>query len=87
MLAARPWLRAMCPGLRDAVVDGKTGFLVPYGDVQGFASRISQVLGDRALRDRLGREAVAWARTFNWDRSAEAILKAIERLAARGPAR
>jgi glycosyltransferase involved in cell wall biosynthesis len=82
-----PVVASDVPGLRDAVIDGKTGFLVPYGDVRGFASRISQVLGDRSLRDRLAGEAVAWAKTFNWDRSAASILAAIERLAAGGPKR
>jgi glycosyltransferase involved in cell wall biosynthesis len=82
-----PVVASDVPGLRDAVLDGKTGFLVPYGDVRGFASRISQILGDRGLRERLSGEAVAWAKTFDWDHSAESILKVIERLAAGGPKR
>jgi glycosyltransferase involved in cell wall biosynthesis len=73
-----PVIASDVPGLRDAVVDGETGFLVPYGDIEGFAARISEVLDDRALRDRLSEGAVAWAGRFTWDESARATLGAIE---------
>lgn len=75
-----PVVASDVPGLRDAVVDGKTGFLVPYGDVQGFADRITQILQDDALRRSLSEQAVDWAGRFNWDDSADAILKVIDDL-------
>jgi glycosyltransferase involved in cell wall biosynthesis len=75
-----PVIASNVPGLRDAVVDGKTGFLVKYGDIQGFAERIIQVLEDDALRKTLSEEAVTWARKFNWDDSADAILEIIDQL-------
>jgi glycosyltransferase involved in cell wall biosynthesis len=31
-------------GLRDAVIDGKTGFLLPYGDTKEMALKASEVL-------------------------------------------
>jgi glycosyltransferase involved in cell wall biosynthesis len=79
-----PVVASDVPGLRDAVVDGKTGLLVRQGDVGGFASAICRILGDEALRTALAREAVVWAGNFNWDRSANAILAEIERLAGGG---
>lgn len=75
-----PVVASNVPGLRDAVVDGKTGFLVEYGDVDAFAARVGQILSDDRLRTELGREAVKWAGQFDWDRSAESILKIMERL-------
>jgi glycosyltransferase involved in cell wall biosynthesis len=72
-----PVIASDVPGLRDAVVDGETGFLVPYGDVEGFAARTIEVLEDDALRRRLSGRAVEWAGRFNWDDSADAILKVI----------
>lgn len=78
-----PVVASNVPGLRDAVVDGKTGFLVKYGDVDAFAERVDQILSDDRLRTDLGREAIAWARQFDWDRSAEAILRVIERIVVR----
>ena len=73
-----PVIASDVPGLRDAVVDGKTGFLVPYGDVKAFAERIVRVLEDESLRQKLSEEAVRWARRFHWDTSAEAMMQTIE---------
>ena len=73
-----PVIASDVPGLRDAVVDGETGFLVSYGDVEGFAARIIQVLEDGSLRKRLSDRGVEWAGKFNWDNSADAMLKAID---------
>lgn len=75
-----PVVASNVPGLRDAVVDGRTGFLVKYGDVAGFASRIKEILASEPLRVALGKEAVVWAREFSWDRSAASILKVLEGL-------
>lgn len=73
-----PVIASDVQGLRDAVVDGKTGFLVPFGDVEGFARRMLEVLQNQELRKSLSEEAIAHARRFNWDDSADAILKIIE---------
>ncbi len=60
------------PGLRDSVVDGVTGLLVPHGDVGVLARALGRVLGDAELRDRLGRQARGFAERFSWDASAQA---------------
>jgi glycosyltransferase involved in cell wall biosynthesis len=73
-----PVIASDVQGLRDAVVNGKTGFLVPFGDVGGMADRIVQVLEDGDLRKRLSEQAIAHAHRFNWDDSADAILGIIE---------
>jgi glycosyltransferase involved in cell wall biosynthesis len=71
------------PGLRDSVVDGETGFLVPHGDVEALADRLALLLGDPALRDRLGVQARAFAERFTWDRSAAETEAHLERVLAR----
>jgi glycosyltransferase involved in cell wall biosynthesis len=43
--------------MRDAVVDGVTGFLVGQDDVASLATRMGQLLGDQNIRDEMGREA------------------------------
>jgi D-inositol-3-phosphate glycosyltransferase len=77
-----PVIASDVPGLRDAVVDGKTGFLVPFGDVEGFAARMIEVLENKDLRMTLSDQAVAHSRRFNWDDSADAILRIIEQIIA-----
>jgi glycosyltransferase involved in cell wall biosynthesis len=70
------------PGLRDSVVDGQTGFLVPHGDVQALSERIGQILNDPQLRERLGRAARLFAERHTWERAAtdmEAFLLEVAR--------
>jgi glycosyltransferase involved in cell wall biosynthesis len=66
-----PTVASNVPGLRDSVLDGKTGLLVPHGDVPALARALSSVLRDAVLRERLSAEAVAWAARFQWDASTE----------------
>lgn len=61
-------------GLCDSVVDKKTGFLVKYGDVETFASRITYLLKNKTLRENFSVKARAWAQSFNWDKSAKQVL-------------
>ncbi len=43
-------------GLPEVVDDGVTGFLHPVGDVEGMAAAALRLLGDEALRRRMGQE-------------------------------
>jgi glycosyltransferase involved in cell wall biosynthesis len=75
-----PVVASNVPGLRDAVVDGETGLLVPYGDVEALAGRLKEVLGDDARRERLAGNALDWAARFSWDASARGILEEIDKV-------
>jgi glycosyltransferase involved in cell wall biosynthesis len=44
-------------GVREAVVDGECGLLVPPGDEVGLADALQRLLSDGALRSRLGAQA------------------------------
>ena len=79
---ATPAVATDVPGLRDAVRDGETGFLVQPGDPAALARALGRVLGDGALRERLGRAAVAWAARFEWGAVAAEIAAILD--AARG---
>jgi len=57
-----PVVASAVTGNRDVIEDGRSGFLVPVGDVAGFARSTLRLLSDGALRQRLGaaaRERVA----------------------------
>jgi len=71
--AGTPTVASDAPGLRDSVVDGRTGFLVPHGDVEALAGALARILRDPALRDRLGRQARGFAEAFSWDATADAM--------------
>ena len=68
-----PTIASDVPGLRDSVVDGQTGFLVPHGDVETLSRRIEDLLGDDEKRKRLGVGARSFAEGFGWDVSARAM--------------
>ena len=68
------------PGLRDSVLDGRTGLLYPFGDVDALAERVLRVFGDATLRLRMEREALAWAESLTWERCGAETLAIIERV-------
>ena len=68
-----PTIASDVPGLRDSVLDGETGFLVPHGDVEMLSRRIEELLGDEEKRKRLGVGARSFAEGFGWDASARAM--------------
>ncbi|HEU0014078.1 MAG TPA: glycosyltransferase family 4 protein [Longimicrobium sp.] len=66
-----PAVAADSPGLRESVVDGRTGLLVPYGDAEALAAALEKLAMDPALVARLGAEARRFAEGFSWDAAAE----------------
>ena len=68
-----PTIASDVPGLRDSVVDGRTGFLVPHADVKALAGRIEELLENEDQRVRLGKGARSFAEGFGWDSSARAM--------------
>ncbi len=75
-----PTVASDAPGLRDSVVDGTTGFLVPHGDVPRLSEAVGRVLADPELRERLGRQARAFAESFSWDFSSDAMERFLTRV-------
>jgi len=75
-----PVVASNVPGLRDAVVDGETGFLVPHGDIEALAGKMLEVLEDDVLRRSMSEKAVEWSQRFDWEESARAIVGEIEEL-------
>ena len=62
MLQGKAVVGAAAGGVLELIRDGETGFLVPPGDETRLAERLIPLLQDPALRQRLGRQAQAWAR-------------------------
>ncbi len=65
-------------GAVDLVEDGVTGFRFPSGDVTALAAKLTLLLDDGAMRDRMGREArTKIMNGFTPDRQAQEMLKAV----------
>ncbi len=78
-----PAIASNVPGLRDAVVDGETGMLYPYGDRTALARCAAAILGDPAVRDRMAARAGEFAARFTWEESAGRTLEVLGALVQR----
>ena len=85
MAYGRPVVATPVGGLADAVVDGETGLLVQPGDVGALRSALERLLGDPALRARLGDAARLRARElYGLEAAAQATLAAYTAALASG---
>jgi glycosyltransferase involved in cell wall biosynthesis len=86
MASGTPVICSRLGGLPEIVEHGVTGFLVAPGDVGELRERLTQVLGDRGLRERLGRNARERAlERFTWAACAERCLRVYAELVPAGP--
>ncbi len=72
------------PGLRDTVVDGQTGRVVPHGDVGALAAAMRDAIAEPAGRAEMEAAAVERARGYTWDAAAERTERVLERAIASG---
>ena len=79
-----PSVASDSPGLRESVVDGQTGLLVPHGDVPALAAAIRILLADPALRERMGRQGRTFAERFSWDASADGVESILREVVVQG---
>jgi glycosyltransferase involved in cell wall biosynthesis len=79
MAHGRPVVAGDVGGLRDLVVDGETGYLVPPRDVTALRKALERLLGDRDLRRSLGEAGRRRAEErFSWRHATEATLAAYQ---------
>jgi glycosyltransferase involved in cell wall biosynthesis len=84
MACARPVVAVDEGGLRESVRDGETGLLVPR-DPQAMADAFARLLGDAALRERLGAAGRADVEAnWRWERYAADVDRVLARRAALG---
>jgi phosphatidylinositol alpha 1,6-mannosyltransferase len=76
MASGLPVVAANAPGSSSLVCHGRTGLLVPPGDIEGFAHGLQHYLGDRTLRFTDGRAALRASEAYEWDSVNEAMIEA-----------
>jgi glycosyltransferase involved in cell wall biosynthesis/O-antigen/teichoic acid export membrane protein len=70
-----PVVASRVPGLRDAVKNPHTGYLVKYGEADAFAEKIGKLITDKKLRTYMSKNAIEWSQSFDWDKSAQEAMK------------
>ena len=66
MACGTPVVASETGGLAFLIRDGETGFHVPAGDVDSLADRLALLLQDDDLLTRLGNQAAAYAKGYDW---------------------
>ena len=77
-----PSVASAAPGLRESVVDGETGLLVPHGDVRSLADSIAALLNNEERRHTMGRAARRFAEQYSWEASADQMERFLHRVVA-----
>lgn len=80
---ATPVIAANSPGIRESVVDGETGFLVPQDDSSAMAAAMRGIVESRDLVDVMGAAGRRFAETFTWERAANDTLSHLEEVVAK----
>jgi glycosyltransferase involved in cell wall biosynthesis len=70
-----PCVATMLPGVRSVVHDGETGLLVKPNDPIALASALKKLLGDDALRSKMGENARTFALTRTWPEAGKRYLE------------
>ena len=79
-----PVLSTDVSGIPELVIDGETGLLVPQRDPQALAAALRRLLGDEALRRRLGEAGAARVREkFSSEPGIDFVAGMLERRRAR----
>lgn len=79
-----PAVCADSPGLRESVVHGETGLLVPYGDAGKLADALGALAAAPAEVARLGAGARRFAEGFSWEHSADLTETHLAEVAGQG---
>jgi glycosyltransferase involved in cell wall biosynthesis len=65
-----PVVASNSPGIRESVIHGQTGYLVPHGDVTAFADALGRFAAEPQRVRAMGAAGRRFAETFTWDRAA-----------------
>jgi len=74
MACGTPVIASRVGGLAFLVRDGETGYFVPAQDPEALARRLRSIFINEDLQKKLGNQAAAYAREFNWERITAQIM-------------
>jgi D-inositol-3-phosphate glycosyltransferase len=84
MACGIPVVASQVGGLAFLVQDCVTGFTVPVDDLDALADRLLQLLYDEDLRNKLGRQAAAFAKQYGWERIAKRMIEQYQATVSNG---
>ncbi len=72
-----PVVASDIPGLRDSVVNGKTGILVRPKSITQFSKALIKLIKNQELREKMSLAGIERAKKFNWSENTNIFLSAI----------
>lgn len=75
-----PVIATNAPGVRESVLDGKTGFLIPPNNPRAMAVAMRRLVDSPSLVGELGLNGRRFAEGFTWDRAARETLEHLEEI-------
>ena len=66
-----PVIASNVNGLRDSIVDKKTGLLVNPRSVSEFADAMKRIAISKSFRDKISKNAFQWSKNFDWSQSSD----------------
>ncbi len=78
-----PTIASNAPGLKDSILNEKTGWLFEKNNFNQLKNLIIEVLINKEKREKAGQEAIKFAKKFSWDQTARAVDKLIKNIEMR----
>lgn len=75
-----PVIASDSPGLRESLIDGKTGILVRHGDIPAMAGAMGRIAASPTLVANMGSSGRRFAERFTWEKSAEDTISHLEQV-------
>lgn len=67
-------------GIKDSVINGKTGYLCEFGDYKCLSQKVLELLQNKSLYKKMQKNAIQWSSKFSWKKSSQLSLEYIESL-------
>lgn len=80
MACGTPVIASDVGGLGFLVQDGETGYTVPDGEPAKLCEKLTLLLEDNALRQKMGQRAVEVAQSYDWENIAKQIVEVYQKL-------
>lgn len=77
--ARTPAIGSRVSGIKDSIIEGKTGLLFEQDNALELAKKIEKIISDNKLRLDLEKNALSWAMNFDWNSKAERYLEEVKK--------
>ena len=79
-----PVIASDSPGLRESLIDGQTGILVPHGDTAALTGAMTRLADTPRLVETMGSAGRRFAERFTWENSTNDTLSHLQEVVQRG---